>query len=117
MIEFVMVRKFVELPGFRRFADDQTDPAQFLTTVQTEILKDPEVGAVMAGTGGLRKFRLGIRGSGKSGGIRVLYVDLPEIDQTWLVTVYAKGGKANLTKAEQNEVAKLIRAIRKELGI
>lgn len=112
-----MNRKFVELLGFRKFIDSQENPQQVLAAIQAEILKTPEVGAVMAGTGGLRKFRLGLGHKGKSGGVRVLYVDFPEIQQTWLVTVFSKNTKANLTKKERNEIAELIRAIRKELGI
>ncbi len=112
-----MNRKFVELLGFRKFIDSQESPQQVLALIQAEILKDPEIGSVMAGTGGLRKFRVGLDNRGKSGGVRVLYVDFPEIQQTWLVTVFFKNTKANLTKKEQNEIAGLIRAIRKELGI
>ncbi len=112
-----MNRKFVELLGFRKFIDSQNDPQQVLAAIQAEILKDPEIGAVMPGTGGLRKFRFGLENKGKSGGRRVLYVDFPEIKQTWLVAVFLKSSKANLTKSERNEIADLIRTIRKELGI
>ena len=112
-----MKRKFVELLGFRKFIDSQKDPQQMLAAIQAEILKDSEIGSVMAGTGGLRKFRIGLDNKGKSGGFRVLYVDFPEVKQTWLVTVFSKNTKANLTKKERNEVAELIRAIKKELDI
>ncbi len=112
-----MKRKFVELLGFRRFIDGLEHPQQTLAVIQSEILKNPEVGAVMPGTGGLRKFRSGLENKGKSGGIRVLYVDFPERQQTWLVTVFSKNTKANLTKKERNEIAELIHAIRRELGI
>jgi hypothetical protein len=112
-----MNRKFVELLGFRKFIDSQDDSQQVLAAIEAEILKDPEIGAVMAGTGGLRKFRFGLENRGKSGGLRVLYVDFPEVQQTWLVTVFSKNTKANLTKKERNDIAELIRAIRKELGI
>ena len=112
-----MNRKFVELLGFRKFIDSQDASQQVLAAIQAEILKNPEIGAVMAGTGALRKFRLGLDHRGKSGGFRVLYVDFPEIQQTWLVTAFSKNAKANLTKKERNEIAGLIRAIKKELGI
>ena len=54
-----MNRKFVELLGFRSLIDSQEQPQQVLAAIQSEILKDPEVGPVMAGTGGLRSFALG----------------------------------------------------------
>ena len=112
-----MNRKFVELLGFRKFIDGQDDPQKTLAAIQAEILKNPEIGSVIAGTGGLRKFRIGLENKGKSGGLRVLYVDFPEVQQTWLVTVFSKNAKDNVTKKERNEIAELIYAIKKELGI
>jgi hypothetical protein len=112
-----MNRKFVELLGFRKFIDSQDAPQKTLAAIQAEILKNPEIGSVVTGTGGLRKFRLGLENKGKSGGLRVLYVDFPEVQQTWLVTVFSKNARANVTKKERNEIAELIRAIKKELGI
>jgi hypothetical protein len=112
-----MKRKFVELLGFRKCIDSLDLDQTALVSIQSDLLKNPEVGAIMTGTGGLRKFRLGLENRGKSGGLRVLYIDFPEIHQTWLVTAFPKSAKANLTKKERNEIAELIRAIKKELGI
>jgi hypothetical protein len=66
---------------------------------------DPQAGEMMVGTGGCRKIRLAGRGKGKSGGYRVITVfggnDVP----VFLLTVFGKGEKANLTKAERNALA------------
>ena len=66
---------------------------------------DPGAGEVMVGTGGCRKIRIAGRGKGKSGGYRVITVfggnDVP----VFLLTVFGKGEKANLTKAERNALA------------
>ena len=63
---------------------------------------NPQAGDVMAGTGGARKFRWKRPGTGKSGGYRVVTfyagVDLP----VFLLNVFTKGDRANLSKAEQN---------------
>lgn len=71
------------------------------------VAHDPRHGDVLQGTGGCRKFRLAGRGKGKSGGYRVIFVfgggDMP----VFLLTVFGKGEKDNLTKAERNELAKL----------
>jgi hypothetical protein len=117
ILYFGMNRKFVELLGFRKFIDQQLHSKEMLLMIQAEILKNPQVGIVIKGTGGLRKFRLAPEGKGKSGGFRVLYVDFPEIRQTWLVTAFSKNVKVDLTQKEQKEIAMLIHAIRKELGI
>ena len=60
----------------------------------------------MAGTGGFRKFRFAREGMGKSGGARVVYVYNYERYPVFLITVFPKNKKANLTKAERNALNK-----------
>ena len=62
----------------------------------------------MEGTGGVRKLRWGRGGQGKSGGVRVIYYFHDENMPLYLLTLFAKGDKANLTKAERNELAELV---------
>jgi hypothetical protein len=66
---------------------------------------NPGLGDLIVGTGGCRKFRLAGRGKGKSGGYRVITffggVDIP----VYLLTVFSKGERANLTRAECNALA------------
>lgn len=68
---------------------------------------NPLAGDVMEGTGGCRKFRFAKPGKGKSGGYRTITFysgrDLP----VFLLTVFAKGEKVNLTKKERNQLASL----------
>lgn len=76
------------------------------------IAADPEHGEVVPGTGGCRKFRVGGRGNkGKSGSYRIWTFfcgpDLP----VFLLTVFDKGDKDNLSKAERNALAKLVKAL------
>ena len=71
------------------------------------IAKNPEAGDGMSGTGGCRKLRLAGRGKGKSGGYRLItYYANPGVP-VFLLTVFSKGEKANLSKAERNALAKL----------
>ncbi|MGP8243891.1 MAG: type II toxin-antitoxin system RelE/ParE family toxin [Bryobacteraceae bacterium] len=69
---------------------------------------NPDVGDVIAETGGARKLRWPARGRGKRGGVRVIYYFHSEAFPLFLLTVYAKNQKANLTKAERNEFKKLL---------
>lgn len=71
------------------------------------VAKDPRIGDVMQGTGGCRKFRLAGRGKGKSGGYRVVFAFGGEEIPVFLLTVFGKGEKDNLSHAERNELAKL----------
>ena len=68
----------------------------------------PEVGEVIPETGGVRKLRWAAQDRGKRGGFRVIYYFHNEAFPLFLLTVYAKNQKANLTKAERNELKRLV---------
>src|SRR6266851_7726679 len=70
-----------------------------------EMLADhPEAGDEIGGTGGARNVRVAGRGKGKSGGYRVITFYSGEDVPVFLLTVYSKGDRANLSKAERNEL-------------
>ena len=62
----------------------------------------------MEGTGGVRKLRWGRQGRGKSGGVRVIYYVHSEAMPLYLLTLFAKNERANLSMAERNELAALV---------
>ena len=68
----------------------------------------PKAGDLMEGTGGIRKLRWGREGRGKSGGVRVVYYFHSDDMPLYLLTVFAKNERANLSKAERNELAGLV---------
>ncbi|MDO5705554.1 MAG: type II toxin-antitoxin system RelE/ParE family toxin [Paracoccus sp. (in: a-proteobacteria)] len=72
------------------------------------IAADPEAGDLMAGTGGARKLRHAREGQGKSGGFRTIHYfgggDVP----VFLLAVYGKNQKGNLSKAERNQLAAIL---------
>ncbi len=76
--------------------------------LKTFLAYDPMAGVVMRGTGGVRKLRWATRGRGKRGGARVIYyfhsADLP----AFLVTVYAKSQRKDLTQADRNSFKQLV---------
>ena len=78
--------------------------------VVSAIASDPEAGDLMPGTGGYRKRRFGRAGTGKRGGVRVVYLFGGEDYPIFLITVYAKTAKGNLSKAEQNTLAKIAKS-------
>jgi hypothetical protein len=69
---------------------------------------NPKAGDIMEGTGGVRKLRWGRQGRGKSGGVRVIYYVHSELMPLYLLTLFAKNERANLTKAERNDLAGLV---------
>jgi mRNA-degrading endonuclease RelE of RelBE toxin-antitoxin system len=69
---------------------------------------NPESGNIIPETGGVRKLRWTVPGRGKLGGIRVIYYYRNEKVPLFLLTVYAKNQKANLTQAERNAWKNLV---------
>lgn len=74
----------------------------------TYLAANPEAGDIMEGTGGVRKVRWAREGKGKSGGVRVIYFYHNEAMPLYLLTLYGKSEKDNLSAAERNELAKLV---------
>ena len=63
------------------------------------VAENPEVGVPLGG--GLRKARIALPGSGKSGGVRVVFLSAGEDIPVFLLTVFAKNEKSNLTARER----------------
>ena len=93
---------FVELPAFERVRAEYFDDEGF-AGLQSALLTKPDAGAVIAGTGGLRKLRHGDprRGKGKRGGLRVIYYWWMGGDQVLLFTVYDKDEADDLSPKER----------------
>lgn len=95
----------VETPEFIRRADATGMSKQDRDALISQLAVNPEAGVSLGG--GLRKVRLARQGSGKSGGYRVLYfyhtTDLP----IFLLTVFAKNEKANISRAEKTSLIEL----------
>jgi len=79
------------------------------------LASDPLRGAVLAGTGGIRKVRFARGGRGKSGGVRAIYYFYNADNPIYLLEVFGKNEKANLTAAERNALAKGVAEIRQQL--
>ena len=101
---------FVELPAFERNRSDYlTDEAY--RGLQNEMLKDPEAGDVITGTGGLRKLRYGdaTRGKGTRGGLRIIYHWWDPKKQFWLFTIYDKDELSDLSPKEKAVLKTLLK--------
>lgn len=75
------------------------------------IASNPESGDIIPETGGVRKVRWALPGSGKRGGARVIYFFYNESLPIFLLALYGKNEKANLTSAERNEMSALVPAL------
>lgn len=77
---------------------------------------NPEAGSIMAETGGVRKLRWGAEGRGKRGGVRVIYYFYNDTIPVFLLNVFGKNEKANLSKAERNALKKIAAELAKYGG-
>jgi hypothetical protein len=84
-----------------------------LRAAEDEIAADPLRWPVIKGTGGCRKARAGRGGSGKRGGVRVIYFFRASVETIYMLTIYAKSERENLTKAEEKELRKAAMLVEK----
>ena len=100
------MQTIVELPEFRKKSDKlMTDSER--ESVINYLAAHPASGDIIQGTGGIRKLRWSARGKGKSGGVRIIYYFHNELIPLFLLSLFGKDEKANLTKSERNNLAKL----------
>lgn len=97
---------FVELASFTARLAGRLSPEAY-RLLQLHLATHPEAGAVMKRTGGWRKVRWAERGSGKSGGVRVVYYYRASSGRIYLADVYAKNEKVTLTRAEEDALRKI----------
>jgi len=68
----------------------------------------PKAGVLIQGTGGIRKLRWARTGQGKSGGVRVIYYFHSEIMPLYLLTLFGKNEKANISMEDKNILSKVV---------
>ncbi len=103
----------VETDAYRKDAKDAGLSDAEREAIVDYIADNPRSGDEIAGTGGARKVRFAAKGKGKSGGVRVITfysgTDIP----VFLLNVFAKNEKVNLSAAERNQLKKILGALAK----
>ncbi len=84
-----------------------------LKDLQKILLENPKIGAVIRGTGRLRKMRFGVENRGKSHSVRVCYVDFEIHGIIFLIMVFAKNEMENLSTEEKHSIKNLIERLEK----
>ncbi len=98
---------FVETPLFSKLVYDYLNDEEY-GELQQHLAEQPESGAVVPGSGGVRKLRWGATGRGKRGGVRVIYFARVAKGVIWMLTIYAKNEAASIP-------AGILRKIREEI--
>ena len=101
----------IRRPAFARHRANYLDDGSF-RDLQVAMMKNPEAGDVIEGTGGLRKLRYRDprRGKGKRGGLRVIYYWWDGGRQFWLFTLYDKDEMENLSADEKKLLKGMLKA-------
>jgi len=112
-----LVHTIVETPAYMRAAKEAGLSEAEMQSIVAFISSNPEAGEVIVGTGGCRKLRFGKDGRGKSGGVRVItFFSGPDIP-LFLITVFAKNERSNLSKAECNALAAMTKRLAETYSI
>ena len=109
-----MTRKFIYTMMFRKCWEAMGLQDGDLVTLEKVLLKNPHVGGVIQDTGGARKMRIQLEGRGSRGGGRVIYVDVFEKEQIYLLFAYPKNVQDDLTPEQKKAVRRLVEEIKKE---
>ncbi len=98
---------FIEAPAFSRLLHQYLNDDEY-AALQWSLALRPEAGAVIPGSGGIRKLRWAGKGHGKRGGLRVIYYWRNRQGEIWLLSVYAKNEAENIP-------LHVLKALRKEI--
>ena len=103
--------KFVETPVFSEQLFELLSDDEY-GSLQLALVLRPEQGALIPGSGGLRKLRWALRGKGKRGGLRVIYYWDPAEEAIYLLFLYSKAQQKDLTP---DQVRRLRRIVEEDL--
>jgi hypothetical protein len=108
-----MTLVFVYMPLFERTAEGLLDDED-MQTIENQLLADPRAGAVIPGTGGVRKLRVAFAGRGKSGSGRIISIHVVSKAKVYFLLLYPKNRMANLSEAQKQQMRQLVKQIEDE---
>lgn len=112
--KYGMIRSFVQTDKFiKDWREDLGLGDEELELLEKLLRQDPEAGDLIEATGGARKLRVKLENNkGKSGGGRIIYVDILRTETIYLLQAYAKNTQVTLSSKQKAEIKSLIRTIK-----
>jgi hypothetical protein len=101
---------FIEASTFTKLIGIYLTDDEYLG-LQNYLLKYPDAGKIVRGSGGVRKLRWAISGQGKSGGLRVIYYWKRQDDEIWMLTVYGKSERETIPGHILKKIAEEIKDV------
>lgn len=105
----------VEMPSYLVDAEKLFSSAERAAIVD-RLASDPTCGVLIPGGNGIRKVRFAFGARGKSGAARIIYLFGGERLPVFILAVFAKNEKANLSAAERNALGKLVDVLFRNYG-
>mgnify|MGYP001387992696 FL=1 len=99
---------FIETSTFTKLVHAYLSDEEF-AGLQFYLLNHPNAGAVIPGSGGVRKLRWSLDGKGKRGGLRIIYYWRVSEDEIWLITLYAKNEASTISPQILKKIAEEIK--------
>jgi hypothetical protein len=99
---------FIESSIFGRVLPVYLDDDEYWE-LQQYLMQNPEAGEIVPGSGGVRKVRWARAGSGKRGGLRVIYFVRYQPNEFWMLTLYAKAKRKNVPAHILNQLLEAFR--------
>jgi len=84
--------------------------------VEQILLDNPDAGAVVRDTGGVRKLRVAFAGRGKRGSARTIYLHVAEHRKVYFIVAYAKNVRETISAEDKKAIRAVVAAIRAERG-
>lgn len=100
--------EFIETSIFSKLIYTYLTDDEYLG-LQIFLLKHPEEGNIVRGSGGVRKLRWGSSGKGKRGGVRVIYYFKKRADEIWMLTIYGKSETENIPAHILRQIAEEVK--------
>jgi hypothetical protein len=105
-LEFIITKEFDRAWKEMGLTDKE------LSGLQVFLCENPDAGDVIEGTAGVRKLRWALEGRGKSGGTRIIYLNIVFSEHIYLITAFPKNKKENLSKQERNAIKSIVISIK-----
>lgn len=105
-----MKRIFIQTPLFSKKLDNCGGDV-LLLAIEEKLLKNPEAGDVVQGSGGVKKLRIAdpVRRKGKRGGFRIIHLNIARYEHTLLITFYGKNEKSDLSTDDKRVIRELVK--------
>jgi hypothetical protein len=98
---------FIETTVFTKLMSNYLSDEEY-RALQEYLLRNPEAGDLVSGSGGVRKVRWAKEGGGKSGGVRVIYYFKKSEHEFWMLTLYKKAEQSTIAAHLLKKIAESI---------